>query len=664
MNGVTRQLANMNSTVANTIRIQDTYELDKNGQNVTKNGGSLNLCDNASSHTDDSPDAQIHTMLLYAPIACLSFSRTGQIEYMNQQAQTLLGENRLHRSFKSILHSNAITRIERWLVSLQNTLTEEQELITPVTLSFEAHIHPNNTQSWGKFHLQCLPAEPQNISLAIVDISEQIKAVEKYRSIERQTLQLINTSPSPAILIEETSIKQANQAFLDAIGYKAEDIFQLSLDKLFDGPAEELLQKLKNAATGSVQIRLRGRKKDIVTLRIRTSPISLFGCESILVQCEQITNEHSIQSHLDDLDTLLASVIHEINNPLSFVSTNLEAITKHIEISPDTELKQKLLQMIEDANIGCSRATQIIRNIKTMYQGEMEAQCLDPNDIIRQSIRLEQNIKDKNIKITHQLQATHGVEANLCQLIQIITNLIVNAKEAMPANRAIPENHIHVATWSTPTNVHITVKDNASGIDNKSIKELFKPFYSSKKDRGGSGLGLFISQQFIRAMGGDIFVHSQIGQGSTFELVLPSSHNTPKQITLPNPAHARSQKNSSATTQKLRILLVDDEQLIIRGLKRHLTLKADIVDCPSGQTAWNKIQSGENFDVIISDYIMPDGNGLELFERIKKNKPELSNRFLLMTGLNELNAEQRKVQCIRKPFPFEELWDIILKICG
>jgi two-component system cell cycle sensor histidine kinase/response regulator CckA len=216
------------------------------------------------------------------------------------------------------------------------------------------------------------------------------------------------------------------------------------------------------------------------------------------------------------------------------------------------------------------------------------------------------------------------VMGNEARLGQVFLNLMVNAAQAIPEGAA-DSNEIRVATWMAHGQVVIEVRDTGSGIAPELLGRIFDPFFTTKPIGTGTGLGLAICQRIIASMGGSIAVESRIGQGTSFRVMLPE---------IPAPAQDEEALLAPVpvSSDRARILVIDDESSVVSVVRRILSDRHEITGVTSGREALDLIESGQSFDVILCDVMMPEMTGMDVYEALVAKYPALAERMVFMSG--------------------------------
>jgi CheY-like chemotaxis protein len=271
-------------------------------------------------------------------------------------------------------------------------------------------------------------------------------------------------------------------------------------------------------------------------------------------------------------------------------------------------------------------------------RGELEAAIRLARNEIRHRARLEVRIGDLPL-----------VEAGAHELGQVFLNLLLNAAQAIPEGRA-EENLIEVLADRTAEGAaSVRIRDTGVGIPPHVLERIFEPFFTTKPLGVGTGLGLAIAHRIVVDAGGRIEVETQLGRGSAFRVILPAARAAPA---TPEPAPRTAPAGPRAP---VRVLVVDDDPLVIRAVARSLGQGFDVITSPSASEALDRIEAGERFDAVLCDLMMPQMTGMELHARVASRDPALANRMIFMTGGAFTEAAARfvaesRAPCFDKPF--------------
>jgi len=326
--------------------------------------------------------------------------------------------------------------------------------------------------------------------------------------------------------------------------------------------------------------------------------------------------------------TLAAGVAHEINNPLAYViaahdflAHELKSIAHELPAGRVVEASQAL----SEAQEGAGRVKQIVRDLKTFSRpDEEQIGLIDLRRVMESSINIAFNEIKHRARLVKDYQATPFVKANEARLGQVFINLLINAAQAIPEGHA-NENEIRVVTkWSDHGRAIVEVADTGSGIPRDLLKRIFDPFFTTKPVGIGTGLGLSICRSIVGTLGGEITVESQVGKGTLFRVELPA----PAPVAEAMAGHAPRVEQ----VRRGRVLVVDDELLVGSAVRRALASENEVLVLTNAREARGRIASGERFDVILCDLMMPEVTGMDLHAELSALAPDQAQQMVFLSG--------------------------------
>lgn len=267
-----------------------------------------------------------------------------------------------------------------------------------------------------------------------------------------------------------------------------------------------------------------------VHVEVRGSSYRFRREQHVLLSVRDITRQKQMQEQLyradrlASLGTMAAGVAHEINNPLSFIISNLEVILwdlKH-ETEPDLD---DVSDAIKRAKKGAERVERTVRDLTNFSHGGLD-DSVEPVDVRRMldlAVQMvEKTIQHKGGRLIKDYANTPPVLANEARLNQVFVNLLLNAAQALP-ERAHETNLVEISTHvDAQKRVIVCIRDTGSGIPDKIRDRIFDPFFTTKPVDQGTGIGLAICHEIVQAIGGEISLESEVGHGTTFEVALPT----------------------------------------------------------------------------------------------------------------------------------------------
>ncbi|SES71900.1 PAS domain-containing sensor histidine kinase [Stigmatella erecta] len=260
------------------------------------------------------------------------------------------------------------------------------------------------------------------------------------------------------------------------------------------------------------------------------------NCMAIMMRDISQQRENELRLRLNErmaaIGMLAAGVAHEINNPLAFVSSNLNFIDTELRrvALPSVDLEE-LREAISDAREGAERMRVIVQSLKALSRGDsITTQPVDLNEVLENSVHLAWSRLRSKGRLVRDYGELSLVQGNSVQLSQVFVNLLINAAQAL--NKAGGEIRL-VTRMHSPDRVLVEVHDNGCGIAAEHLERIFEPFFTTKPVGEGTGLGLSISHDIIRGLGGELSVSSTLAVGTTFRILLPAKPGTPGEEPLP-----------------------------------------------------------------------------------------------------------------------------------
>ena len=353
---------------------------------------------------------------------------------------------------------------------------------------------------------------------------------------------------------------------------------------------------------------------------------------------------------LRSLGALAAGVAHEVNNPAAFILANLEHLERSITKAAPLLEDDDLLASIQESREGVARIRRLVANLQIFARETQDRVVSLPlADVVDEATTVAgPRLRQHGGKLVIEGDPLPSLPAYEGQLSQVLVNLLVNAAQALGPGGGV----IRIRGGVDEHTIRLAVEDDGSGIEPAALARIFEPFFSTKVRGDGVGLGLALCADIAERHGGGIEVESLPGRGSTFTLVLPRDNGlTPVRQT---------QDEAPALATRPRVLLVDDEHLVLRSVARLLREEAEVEGAASGDEALELLASGARFDAIVTDLMMPGMSGDELLEHLRERHPDLAARAIVMTGgvddaskVSFVGAGRRKV--VPKPATRAEL---------
>lgn len=373
-------------------------------------------------------------------------------------------------------------------------------------------------------------------------------------------------------------------------------------------------------------------------------------------------NELFKMQKLESVGTLAAGIAHDFNNLLTALFGNISLAKMKLKAD------HPAYDALSSAEKAMDRATSLTNQLLTFSKGgEPLKKKADIDKIVKKTVEFD--LSGSNVKaVFEQDENLWPVLVDKGQIQQVISNLVINAKQAMTEG-----GHFYVTMENVDTEksevpavrkgkyVRISFKDEGAGIKEKDIGKIFDPFFTTKEI--GSGLGLATAYSIIQKHGGNIDVESTPGVGTTFFVYLPA--------VLREEGDEKTHVRQFKKDKKLRVLLMDDDDLICDSVKIYLENYSFIVDCvPDGETALeeykNSLEEGKRYDVVIMDLTIPNGMGGEeavgkLLEIDSEAVCVVSSGYADDPVMADYEAYGFR-EAFTKPFHLEELKDFLRKL--
>lgn len=497
----------------------------------------------------------------------------------------------------------------------------------------------------------------------------------------RARLASIIDSSEDAILAKglDGTITAWNRGAERIYGYPAKEVVGKHISMIVpkDRPNEipEILRKISGGESiehyESVRIAKDARQLNV---SISVSPIhdasgEIVGASAIArdITAQRKTEDQLRQAQkMEAVGRLAGGVAHDFNNVLGIINACTEFLRDRIDPASEP------FSYVENIKKASDRGAALTRQLLAFSRKQVvKPVILDLNDRLKEISKLLRPLMGDDIETTIVPRAQSAVvEADPGQLDQIVMNLAVNARDAMPGGgRFILETDVvefdqHFADQHQPLvpgkYVMLAVSDNGSGMDREVMSRIFEPFFTTKEQGKGTGLGLSTAYGIVKQSGGHIWVYSEPGHGTTFKVYLPSAEHKL------GSASSAADETAAPKRKQARILLVEDDD-IMRSLTKKMLQENGytVVEANNGKAAIDWVRSNpQQIDLLLTDVVMPSISGPELAERMATSNPGL--KVIYMSGytgeLMEASERLKHGILIEKPFTRTALLNTIHKV--
>ncbi len=527
-------------------------------------------------------------------------------------------EDSIGRTFDEFVHPDDLKKIRKiWDEAIANPGKA-------YTSDHRATGTPEKPETWMYQHntIVYLPDTPGIDGAVVVsrNVTEQKLAEEALRESEVRFKKMIEQSPLPMVITDQNKdITFINNKFTELFGYTLDDVSTAEEWWVNAYPDLKYRTKVQNSWMAAIE-KAERNKTNIemqvwdITIKDRTKRTSEFNMVSLgefsLIIMNDVTErkKNSLQlqqiQKLEAIGTLAGGIAHDFNNMLGVIIGNISYSLS--QLSQDNEL----FEVLSDVQEGAKQAQTLTQQLLTFSKGgEPVKKTADINKLIKESAQFI--VRGANVRCEFELSENlFMVEVDLGQINQVISNLVINANQAMPHG-----GFIHIKTENTKIEtedniplpdgqyIKIVIVDQGIGISEKQLSNIFDPFFTTKQK--GSGLGLSTVYSIIQKHNGHITVYSELEKGTVFHIYIPASLKDAEKTEI---------KLDNAHQGHGKILIMDDQESIMKMVGRILNQMGYettfAIDGSQAVEMYKEAQSSEkSFDLVILDLTVPGGMG-------------------------------------------------------
>jgi len=482
------------------------------------------------------------------------------------------------------------------------------------------------------------------IACVLQDITEQKLAEEALRKSEERFSKAFRNNPLAITISTESEGRylDVNDAFLDLLGYMRKDVIGRTAGELhFWGEpldrAEMLRQLKEEERVAKLHTRYRTTKGETREAEIWAELIELDGQPCVLAITRDITEIQRLEAQfrqaqkMEAVGRLAAGIAHDFNNLLGVILGYAELSVERVP--PDNPLSRYVLEITQASK----RAALLTRQLLAFSRKQIAfAKILDLNEVVHNAKSMFQRLVGEDVAVEFRPTTPLGsIKADPGQIEQVLMNLVVNARDAMPtggkiiietAQAEMDEHYVSQHPGShTGQHVVLMVSDTGCGMDESTKSQIFEPFFTTKGIGQGTGLGLSTVYGIVKQSDGYILVYSEPGKGTTFKIYFPRLYEKAEELVS---SHEEAEPPRGSET----ILVVEDDDSL-----RELTVKLmqdggyRVVEAKNAEDARGIMASSQpEIDLLLTDVIMPGTSGVELVRQAREGHPKL--RSLFMSG--------------------------------
>jgi PAS domain S-box-containing protein len=507
------------------------------------------------------------------------------------------------------------------------------------------------------------------------DISERRRTEEALRESEAALREseerfrvMAEHSMSGVYVIDGDAFGYANPTLARMFGYTTAELTgadpMITVHPADRALVSENIRRRLDREVGALQYEFRGLRKDgsVIPVLSFGATAELAGRSVIVGNIVDLTERYELEERLrqaqklEAVGQLAGGIAHDFNNLL----TAIEGYAGLVDASLSADdLARADLDRIRQAS---ARAAALTRQLLAFSRRQtLEPEVVDPADVIDEILPLLSRLLGEHIVLSTRHTLDHGhVRADRTQLEQVIVNLAVNARDAMPSGGRLSIDTVGVTLTAdrvageperpAGAYVRITVADTGRGIEPAVQRRIFEPYFTTKEVGRGTGMGLATVYGIVRQSGGWISVESESGVGTTFRIDLPTVEEPVGEEGLaPQPPVPTAHPGSET------VLLVEDEDVIRAWLRRVLVGRGySVIDASSGAVALGLVDGDVPIDLVVTDMVMPGIQGDELVDRLRDTRPGLP--AVVISGFTGDSFDTVTLfQLLQKPFDAETL---------
>ncbi len=511
---------------------------------------------------------------------------------------------------------------------------------------------------------QKIPEIKQNYAFFYIKNVTELRRLEVERNMLSHALRQVNEGLGLFDL--EGTIIFVNESFLDTFGYEREEVIGKNIGSFFSASIgyEFQLNILPASLKGGWNGELKAARKDgkEITVFMSTStvkddegqPVVMVAVLNDITLHKQLEAQLRQSQKMEAIGQLAGGVAHDFNNLLTVIEGYIDLLKSKLNGNSSVE------GYIKQMKKATERAVSLTRQLLTFSRRQVvQPKIIDVNNTIKELSKMLNRLIGEHIElITNLNHNVWKVKVDPSQFEQVLLNLIVNARDAMPKGGELTIETEQIKLDKNYQRFHpdvkpgdyvvIKVTDTGVGMSEEVQQRIFEPFFTTKEKGKGTGLGLATVYGIIKQNNGHITVRSELGKGTTFSVYLPAI----KAKSYQEEDHVA---NTHLRGSGQQILVVEDEYLVrelICDTLRNLGYK--VLEAANGEQALKVFEQHANeIDLVLTDLIMPGMNGKKLADRLKREKPDV--RLLFMTGYDD-NAISKQgmvaedIDYISKPF--------------
>ncbi|MFC1477180.1 PAS domain S-box protein [candidate division KSB1 bacterium] len=577
-----------------------------------------------------------------------------------------------------MLTPDSVVLIKKYLGVLEEKIKKGVHL-DPIVVELE-HTCKDGSTFWGEVNANFMynsMREPVGMFGVTRDITERKQLLDKLQF----TQSAIDRHSDEAFWINSSGrLEYVNDAACDVLGYTHDELLNMNIWDIDINYTEsiwaERWENVKRVKRITVESFQRSKDNRLIPVEVSANYMMLGDNEYIVAFARDIAlrqkeedEKKKLEAQLlhaqkmESIGRLAGGIAHDFNNILTGIVGYAELLK--LQFSDDSTLEGKSVDVIIE---GVDRASNLTKQLLGFARrGKFNPVPVDLNNTVKQVLKMSEKIFEKNISVITEYGEINNIIADENQIEQVLTNLMINSKDAMPRGGALSikteevyldENDVSsLPGLQADYHVKFTMSDTGIGMT-KDIKEhIFEPFFTTKGEGVGTGLGLATVYGIIKNHYGYIGVYSEPGEGTTFTIFLPATKEDA----------IRKGAEIPTIRGKATLLVIDDEENVRNILKQQLeSFGYTVITAEDGNSGLKTYKKNRNkIDLVLLDMIMPNMAGKETYGKLRKLNPDV--KVLLSSGYShddktEEILREGVIGFVQKPFRMNELLKILNEV--
>jgi PAS domain S-box-containing protein len=569
-----------------------------------------------------------------SPASVVITDTAGDIQYVNRKFTEVTG----------YLPAEVMGKNPRMLQSGETPKETYRELWETITAGGEWHGELRNRKKNGELFWESASISAARDSVGAIthylavkeDITAQKQAREALLDSELRYRTLVDASFDGILVIEGTRLVEVNRGIADMLGYTVEEMQRIGPLDLIAPESQPLATRLlEGTDEGIFELSALNKGGRLVLLQMVVRRVTHAGRPALLAAVRDITGQRSLEAQyrqaqkMEAVGRLAGGVAHDFNNLLTVITSYSQLMLE--DMAPGDTGREDLEEIRRAANSAAALTRQLLAFSR---QQVLQPVVLDLNGIVSGAAKMLQRVIGEDVALVTVLAPDlQMVKADPGQIEQVLMNLAVNARDAMPMGGKLTIETSNVVLDTAYAAGHtmvpageyvlLAMSDTGVGMTEDTKARLFEPFFTTKEQGKGTGLGLATVYGIVKQSGAFVWVYSELGRGTTFKVYLP-------QVS----AQAEAQRHRTTSTELphgTETVLLAEDAAPVRAVAKLILDRCGytVIEAPNGKVALD-VAAGhrEGVDLLVTDVVMPEMSGRELADRLRELRPGIKVLFV------------------------------------